>query len=111
PLARLALLPPDQAKAVGLARGAAGDAAELVDGQVLGMRHLPGQIGGQAGLKGVGHAASNRTGRCLGPLTKAASLIFGSPSSSSRSIFGSSSSQRIRISSLARCWPRQTWAP
>ena len=50
-------------------------------------------------------------GRRLGPLTKTASLIAGFPSSARSDSRGSSSSQRIRISIFAKCWPRHRCAP
>ena len=47
----------------------------------------------------------------FGPQTKLACMRVGVPSSSTLSSRGKSSSQRMRISSRPRCWPRQTWAP
>ena len=49
--------------------------------------------------------SSNRSGSRLGPLTKVAWLIAGSPSSSTLFSRGSSSSNRMRISIRASHWP------
>src|ERR1043166_3538137 len=62
-------------------------------------------------LVAEGHSLSKRIGRRLGPLTKTASELRGSPANSTDFSRGSSSSNRMRISILAKCWPRQRWAP
>src|SRR5229473_460528 len=55
--------------------------------------------------------SSNRIGSSLGPLTKVAYDIFTSPSRASDFSRDSNSSNRIRISILARYCPRQRCAP
>ena len=52
-----------------------------------------------------------RIGTFLTPPTNTDRVRSDLPSSSSVSRRGSSSSKKIRISILARCWPRQTWGP
>ena len=53
----------------------------------------------------------NRIGRLLGPPMKIDAERRGLPASSIHSSRPSNSSKKIRISSRARCWPRQAWTP
>jgi hypothetical protein len=57
------------------------------------------------------YRSANRTGTVLGPPTNVDAERFGSPVSSRVWRRGINSSNRTRISSRARCWPRQAWAP
>ena len=75
---------------------------------------MVGQVEDAVGTEKTGggrHAASKVTGRVFSPPTNTDWVCLGSPASSSLSSFGSSSSNRMRISSLARCWPRHRCAP
>ncbi len=99
-----------EAKAVGFARGAAGDPRQGGDRHIFSAGQAGGDIGGELGFEGLGHlgfhaldgggglphdphhAISNRMGRLLGPLTKTAWDCFGSPFSVTDFRRGSSSS-------------------
>ena len=59
----------------------------------------------------IAQFTSKLIGSFFGPLTKVACVIFISPSSATDFSRGSSSSNRMRISILARYWPRQRCAP